>query len=468
MSVRIFGHYISLPLLLLIVGEALLFIAAVYFAAAARFLEVGFPLQSPSGSAPWLFPRAALYALVLSGVMVSFGLYSSALYKGGREYRVRFLASFPVAALAMAIIFYVIQEQFIGRIVLALSLVFSLLGAAFIRAIFFRIVGHKALKRRVLVLGSGSRAAEVMVLLDALGAEAGCTLVGFVRCEDEQPQVEAAKLVGDCRALRALVNKHFVNEIVVGVRERRGHLSMSDLLQCKLEGVSVVDLPTFFERETGCVQLNSLSTSWMVYSEGFARSGTQKVLKRAFDIWISAGMLVIALPLMLLAALAIWIGTGGPILYRQKRIGEVGRVFEILKFRTMRVDAEQDGIAQWAHRKDHRITRVGKFLRVTRIDELPQLVNVLRGEMSFVGPRPERPTFVSELSEKVPYYASRHSVKPGITGWAQVRCPYGSSVDDSVRKLQFDLYYVKNHSLFLDLLILVQTAHVVLFGGGAR
>jgi sugar transferase (PEP-CTERM system associated) len=229
-----------------------------------------------------------------------------------------------------------------------------------------------------------------------------------------------------------------------------------------------VDLPTFFERETGYVQLNSLSASWMIFSEGFSRTGFQKVLKRIFDISASVAMLIATLPVMLAAALAIWHETGRPILYRQKRVGESGRIFEILKFRSMRVGAEHDGVPRWAKKDDDRVTRVGRFLRITRIDELPQLINVLRGDMSFVGPRPERPPFVSELSRKVPFYASRHSVKPGITGWAQIRYPYGASVDDAVQKLQFDLYYVKNHSLFLDLVILLQTTQVVLFGQGAR
>jgi len=206
----------------------------------------------------------------------------------------------------------------------------------------------------------------------------------------------------------------------------------------------------------------------MIYSMGFGRSGFQQILKRVFDVWVSGAMLIATLPVMLFATLAIWLETGRPILYRQKRVGECGEVFEILKFRSMRADAEKDGVARWAKENDDRVTRVGKLLRLTRIDELPQLFNVLRGDMSFVGPRPERPPFVNELSRKVPFYASRHSVKPGITGWAQIRYPYGASVDDAVYKLQFDLYYVKNHSLFLDLVILFQTAQVVLFGQGAR
>jgi sugar transferase (PEP-CTERM system associated) len=469
-SIRIFGHYVSLPLLLLMLAEGAIHVGATYLAGMLRFLDAHFLLLSPTGDPLVLFPRAVLYATIMLGVMIAFGLYGSALYKETREYKVRFFASFPAAALAMMIVFYLVPQSFLGRGILAMSLAFSMLFTMVTRALLFRMVGNDTLKRRVLVLGSGSRAAEVDALVGRLGAGAGFHLVGFVRCGDEQSNVNRLKLLpGDCHSLRELVRLHRVNEIVVGVRDRRnGNLSMERLLECRLDGVNVVDLPTFFERETGYVQLNSLSASWMVFSQGFAKNGFDKLVKRAFDICVSATMLVAALPTMLLAALAIWLETGRPILYRQKRIGESGRAFEILKFRSMRVDAEKDGVARWAQMNDDRVTRVGKFIRATRIDELPQLINVLYGEMSFVGPRPERPPFVSALSKKVPYYASRHSVKPGITGWAQVRYPYGSSVDDAVSKLQFDLYYVKNHSLFLDLLILAQTAHVVLFGRGAR
>ena len=464
MSVRIFGHYVSLPLLLLMLAEAAIHVGAVYLAVTLRFLGFGFQLYI-EGSPTSLFPRALLYAVVMLGIMTAFGLYGSALHKKDREYHARFLASFPASAVVMVIIFYVIPTSVLGRAVMALSLLFSFILAALAREVFFRVVGHEALKRRVLVLGSGSRAGAVEALLDKLGPAAGFHLVGFVQCGDGQTSLDKGKLLGDCTALRALVERHRVDEVVVGVRDRRnGYFPMSKLLECKLDGLSIVDLATFFERETGHVQLNSLSASWMVFSEGFSNSGLQKILKRFFDICVSSLLLAVTLPIALTAAVAIWFETGWPILYRQKRVGESGRVFEILKFRSMRVDAEKDGVARWAKKNDDRITRVGKYLRVTRIDELPQLINVMRGDMSFVGPRPERPPFVSELSRKVPFYVTRHSVKPGITGWAQIRYPYGASVDDAVRKLQFDLYYVKNQSLFLDLIILLQTAQVVLFG----
>ena len=401
--------------------------------------------------------------------MTAFGLYGSALNKKDREYHARFLASFPAGAVVMAIIFYIIPTSVLGRSLMALSLFFSFTLTALAREVFFRVVGYEALKRRVLVLGSGSRAAGVEALLDKLGPSAGFRLVGFVQCGEGQSSMEKSKLLGDCTVLRTLVEQHRVDEIVVGVRDRRnGYFPTSRLLECKLDGVGIVDLPTFYERETSYVQLNSLSASWMIFSEGFAKTSFQEVLKRVFDVFVSVTMLVATLPVMIVAVLAIWHETGRPILYRQKRVGESGRIFEILKFRSMREDAEKDGVARWANKNDDRVTRVGKYLRLTRIDELPQLINVLRGDMSFVGPRPERPPFVTELARKVPFYASRHSVKPGITGWAQIRYPYGASVDDAVNKLQFDLYYVKNHSLFLDLVILLQTAQVVLFGRGAR
>lgn len=469
MSIRVFGHYVSLPLLLLMLAEVIIHISAVYLAGTVRFLTLDFQLLSPDRIVVSVMPRALLYALIMLVIMTAFGLYGSQLKNDRREYKVRFIASFPAAAVAMAIIFYSIPESVLGRGIMALSLLFSFFGMLLTRAVFFGALGHDALKRRVLVIGTGSRAFEVEGLLERLGPTAGFQLVGFVPCGDVRHQPARSQLLGDCKSLRALVREHRVDEIVVGVRDRRnGHLSMQELFECKLEGVSIVDLPTFFERETGLIQLVSLSKSWLVYSEGFYRSFRRRLFKQIFDVCASGIMLIVTLPVMLLGALAIWLETGGPVLYRQTRIGERGRAFEILKFRSMRVDAEKDGIAQWARKNDDRITRVGRFLRLTRIDELPQLVNVLRGDMSFVGPRPERPRFVTEISRDVPVYTTRHSVKPGITGWAQIRYPYGASVDDAVKKLQFDLYYVKNHSLFLDLVIMFQTAQVVLFGTGAR
>jgi sugar transferase (PEP-CTERM system associated) len=253
------------------------------------------------------------------------------------------------------------------------------------------------------------------------------------------------------------------------VREQRGGvLPMDDLLACRLSGVPVTSLVGFLERVKGVVPLESLKASWLIYGDGFRQGRIRAFIKRAFDVVVSATLLVLTAPIMVLTAAGIMLESAGPVIYRQQRVGRAGVTFDVLKFRSMHLDAEGDGTPRWAAANDNRVTWVGRIIRRARIDELPQLLNVLKGEMSFVGPRPERPYFVAQLGESIPFYALRLSVKPGITGWAQVRHQYCASVEDTARKLEYDLYYVKNHSLFLDLVILIETVRVVLFGEGAR
>jgi sugar transferase (PEP-CTERM system associated) len=273
----------------------------------------------------------------------------------------------------------------------------------------------------------------------------------------------------DHGALKRSVEELRVSEIVVAVRERRGGvLPLRQLLDSKLQGIKVMDLQSFYEREQGILRIDSMRASWMIFGDGFGHGITRDVIKRFFDVFVSMALIVATLPLLVIAMVAIVLESGWPILYSQERVGQGGRRFFIYKLRTMRQDAEADGTPRWAGVGDKRVTRIGAVLRKTRIDELPQLWNVLKGDMSFVGPRPERPFFVEQLTERIPFYDVRHSVKPGVTGWAQVRYPYGASIDDGMFKLQYDLYYVKNHSLFLDLMILVETLQVVLLGKGAR
>jgi sugar transferase (PEP-CTERM system associated) len=260
-----------------------------------------------------------------------------------------------------------------------------------------------------------------------------------------------------------------IHEIIVAVRQQRGGvLPLRALLDCRLKGVQVTDLARFFERVHGQVPIESLKVSWLIYGDGYRQNLVRNFVKRVFDIVASCGLLVAAAPVMVLAASMIALESGGPIIYRQERVGRGGRTFTVLKFRSMSRDAEKDGKATWAVANDTRVTRVGRLLRRTRIDELPQLINVMKGEMSFVGPRPERPEFVAMLTEQIPFYAVRNSVKPGLTGWAQVRYSYGATIEQSVKKLEYDLYYVKNHTLLLDLVILLETVRVVLLGEGAR
>jgi sugar transferase (PEP-CTERM system associated) len=326
--------------------------------------------------------------------------------------------------------------------------------------------------RRVLIVGTGPDALQVWN--DMRGGEqwAGYQVVGFLPTA-ESGALETAgagvKVFERERSVPDLVREHRVNEIIVAVREQRGGgVPMDQLLDCRIHGVPIMDLAGFYERTKAEVPVDSLKASWLVYGDGFVQGRARALTKRVFDIVSSAALLIVAAPVMVLTALAIRLDSRGPIIYRQERVGLGGEGFMCLKFRSMRTDAEKDGVARWASKNDSRITRVGAFIRKTRIDELPQLISVLRGEMSMVGPRPERPTFVSQLRGAIPYYDLRHTVKPGLTGWAQVRFSYGASLDDARKKHQYDLYYVKNNSLVLDLLVLIETVSVVLFREGAH
>lgn len=461
--VRIFRHYIPVQLVLLALLEGALLFGAMYLGVTLRFGREDLPTIGP------IYPRALVFAAVMLSAMTTLGLYIRETPKGNWLYYARFMASFVLGWVAMTLIFYIAPGLFLGRGAFALAFAFGFAGTVFARVVFYRVVDQEMLRRRVVVLGTGSRAAEVGKLLRDNPAGHKFQLVGYLPHDGLQHHVDADLILRDNSPLIAIVHKYLVDEVVVGVRDRRnGKLSMPDLLECKLEGVAITDLSTFFERETGHVQLDCLNPSWMVFSDGFRRSSYKNIVKRLFDIGVSCALLVLTLPVMMVTALLVYLESGKPIFYQQQRMGECGHLFKILKFRSMRPDAERTGSPQWATQGDSRVTRVGKIIRILRIDELPQILNVLRGDMSFVGPRPERPYFVRELAKQIPHYLNRHTVKPGITGWAQIRYPYGASTEDAAKKLQYDLYYVKNHSLFLDLIVLFQTAQVVLFGKGAR
>jgi sugar transferase (PEP-CTERM system associated) len=461
--VRVFRHYVPVQLLLLAALEAATLFASMYLGVALRF--AGHDIDELGA----IYPRAIAFSAVMLGCLTAFGFYMRETPKGNWSYYARFMAAFLVGWVVMTLVFYIYPGLFLGRGAFGLAFFFAFSGTALGRMVFFRVVDQQALQRRVLVLGAGTRAAEVGKLLRANPSGHKFHLVGYLPIRDSEHAVEPSEILTEKRPLLSIVHKYAVDEVVVGIRDRRnGGLCMSDLLECKLEGVTVTDLSTFFERETGHVQLDSLNPSWMVFSDGFQRGSYKTVVKRGFDVAVSLLLLLLTLPIMALTAVLIYLETGLPIFYRQERVGECGQVFKILKFRSMRQDAERAGAPQWARQNDDRVTRVGRVIRLLRIDELPQIFNVLKGDMSFVGPRPERPFFVQELAKQIPFYLNRHTVKPGITGWAQIRYPYGASVQDAMRKLQYDLYYAKNYSLFLDLIILFQTAQVILFGKGAR
>ena len=321
---------------------------------------------------------------------------------------------------------------------------------------------------RVLIYGAGEAAAMAAQTLRS--SDPHLRVVGHLMGPNESNIVVPRELVVRAEAsLPEIAEMVDADEIVVALSERRGgSMSLRELLDCKISGIRVTDLNSHFERCLGQIRLEYLNASWLIFGGGFDQGFVRTSIKRLFDVAASLVLLVVALPVMLVAAIAIALESPGGVFYRQERTGLGGRAFNVIKFRSMRSDAEKDGTPQWAQKNDARVTRVGQFMRKTRIDELPQLINVLKGEMSMVGPRPERPFFVEQLTREIPFYAVRHSIKPGVTGWAQVRCEYGASVDETKSKLQYDLYYVKNHSLFLDLIVMLETVGVVLTGKGAR
>jgi len=465
--IRIFKHYMPTSLLVLGVVEAALLFLSMYAGVAVRFFghlndvaEVGSVLP--------IYPKALAFTITMSGIMVAMGLYQREHQQQAWHYA-RLGVSFLVGLVAMTLVFYAVPALFLGRGAFGIAYVIAFLEIACARPVYFSMTHYAANKRRILVLGTGTRAAKVDALEKTSGGRQGFQVVGYLPLNSAHHFVEKDKILADIGPLCAIAKKYRADEIVVGVRDRRGGgLPIDDVLACKLSGIDIVDLPSFFERETGCVQLQSMNPSWMIFSDGFDRGSFRDVNKRLFDMLISSVLLVISLPIMMITAMLVRFDSPGPIFYRQERVGQGGKTFHVLKFRSMRIDAERDGKPRWASQDDERITRVGRVIRKLRIDELPQIFNVLKGEMSFVGPRPERPFFVEQLSQQIPYFICRHNVKPGITGWAQIRYSYGASVEDAVEKLQYDLYYVKNHSLFLDLVVLFQTAQVILFGKGAR
>jgi sugar transferase (PEP-CTERM system associated) len=342
-------------------------------------------------------------------------------------------------------------------------------GILAVRAVLFKSSESRLLESRILFLGSGQLARECADLATNNGGYHKYDVVGFVPMPEEKAVVPASSILPIGKSLVSIARECGASEIVVAVQNRRGgSFPIRELLDCKLNGIKVVDSATFFEREACQIRVDSLQPSWFVFGTGFDQGFLRSLVKRAFDLFASMLIFIVTLPVTAVTALLIYLEDGAPIFYRQERVGEDGYTFMVLKFRSMRKDAEKDGAPKWASTGDPRTTRVGRVIRKLRIDEIPQILNVLKGEMSFVGPRPERPFFVEQLCEQVPYYNMRHSIKPGITGLAQVRYQYGASVEDAVHKLQYDLYYVKNNSLFLDLLILLDTLQVVLLSKGSR
>ena len=468
MRVRILGQYIPASLAALAVIEALVCFLAVYVAVCIRF-QVGFSgLPELVGEFGPLWPRGVAFSATVVTCLLAFGLYNSRQRTQLSGTLARLLLALLVSSCIFAAVFYVFPSRHLFRGVAGLAVVLSVCGVLTSRLIFARVADEEIFKRRVLVYGAGYAAAALTGMRRTADGNA-FALVGFVPSLGEERAVPGERVLEYDGDLCALCEQLAVTEVVVAMDDRRRGFPIPELLECRLAGVDVTELLTFLERETGRVRIDLLNPSWMIFGQGFKRDPLRIFSSRAIDVLASLAVLVVALPAMILTFFAIKIEDGwqAPALYRQARVGLGGSVFKVVKFRSMRQDAELNG-AQWAQQGDPRVTRVGAIIRKLRIDELPQVFNVLRGHMSFVGPRPERPEFVAQLAERIPYYVQRHCVKPGITGWAQLCYPYGSSETDALEKLQYDLYYIKNNSLLFDLAILIQTAEVVLFSKGAR
>ena len=471
--VTIFKHHIPTWSLLEMVADFLLCFFAVVLAA-DRLPDVSFAAPSQALASFVVLPVAVGFSVFMALLYSFVGLYRTGTTQVGLRivFGRALMAMFMGSCIAYAALQALGDERF-AFLLLLYAVPVMTLGIVAVRGVGY--LGRRSAfgARRVLIVGTGPEARKVAAELESSHALPH-VLVGFYPVLPaargaHPPQDMSAPVFSTTLSIDELALEHRVDEIIVAMREQRGvGLPMDQLLASRIRGIPVIDLAGFSERTRGEVPIDSLKASWLVYGHGFVQGALRTAIKRDFDVAVSLLLLLITFPIMVLAAIAIKLDSRGPILYLQERVGLRGRSFMCPKFRSMAADAEGDGVPRWAVKNDSRVTRVGAVLRACRIDELPQLVSVLRGEMSLVGPRPERPAFVRQLQAQIPFYDIRHSVKPGITGWAQVRYRYGASIEDARRKHQFDLYYVKNHSLFLDLLVLVETVSVVLFREGSR
>ena len=453
---RIFRHYISGVAFLLFLGDISVILAAFYVT------EI---------SAPWAGSASLVARFIEVATVITFVLYLGDLYQprrgyGRREMMAHLLICHSAAALVIATVGFAVPPLRLSRSAFLGIFLLTTPGLMIWRAALFGRWSQHQLTVRVLVLGTG-QVGHLISELEPTSARP-FQIIGFL---DDAPGAsemvpDGHMLLGKIQDLDVLVEETRPDIIVVAQLDRRGCFPTKPLLECRLRGIRVEDWPAFYEKATGKILVTAMRPSWLIFSDGFVKTPRTEIVKRLFDVSASLLGVILSAPLMVIAAIAIKLESPGPVLYRQPRLGKNGCVFILNKFRSMRRDAEKETGPIWSTEHDPRVTRIGAMLRRTRVDELPQLFNVLFGQMSFIGPRPERPEFVEKLQEQIPYYMERLAVKPGITGWAQVKYRYGSSIEDAVEKLQYDLYYIKNLSLFLDLLIVLNTVQVILFARG--
>ena len=474
-TVKLFNHHVRTSYLYLLVFEFGILFFSAYAGVYLRFQKLQWqpPIEDLEN-----FPlKALIFSVILLVAMIAMGQYQSPGPRGKFLFTailIRVFISLALGTLALFIIYYLFPQFYIGRGIFALALAFNLLLITAVRMIFYATADGRGLRRRILVIGAGKLATAILEKRDNRRAlvphNATYVIHGFVHIGDEKPQIPDEFLVRPGEDLASYCDNYEIDEVVLAIGDRRKTMPVNSLLDCKLSNINVIDFVAFWEREHGMLRIDMLNPSWMIFCDGCIQAGFSRVVYRLFDLVMSSLILIIMLPILIVVALLIYLENGfkGPVFYKQTRVGLNDKPFELLKFRSMVVNAESDGKAKWADKDDNRITWVGKFIRKVRIDELPQIINIFKGDMSLVGPRPERPEFVAELEKSIPYYYIRHSVKPGLAGWAQLKYPYGASEQDTYNKLQYDLFYVKNHSFLLDVLVLLQTVEVIILGKGAR
>lgn len=447
---------------ILIAGDFLLAILAQYCGFGVRFSTISSLEQYPAAG----LVNALFFACTLLLTSSISELYGKGHYIVGKGALARVIVSLGLALIIFVILYILAPQIMVGRGVIAISLGFFGIFQFLWHAYYPFLLRFPGVSSNVLILGTGDLAAQIEKTFDSKNHN--YIFSGFVRPVNETSIVNETKILGDIGDLVQIALNCNTHKIVIALTEQRGVLPVGDLLKCRFHGIDVVDSMSFYEEMTGKVLVKTVNPGWFIYSSGFDIDLFALYSKRFLDITFSLIGIALSWPLMIMVAVAVKLDSPGPLLFRQVRVGKNENIFEVLKFRTMREDAERQTGAVWAVTDDPRVTRVGKFLRKTRLDEIPQFFNVLKGDMAFVGPRPERPEFVLELYQLLPYYTKRHALKPGVTGWAQVKYPYGASVEDALEKLNYDLYYIKNYSIFLDIVIIMETVQVVLFGKGAR
>ena len=459
--IKLFNHYLHRRTLMYVFFDLGLVVLAVMAA-------IGWQSRDMASVMPAAISSAFLLGIGMLAVNSGLGFYQRVHNRTLTASRARAILALMLLLALAVFVFGLFPLQLENRRAFAWAVAGSLVVVIALRLFAMHSTSQSMVRTRILVFGTGTRAKLVGRSLKR--ADPSVDLVGYFAGPNEAvTEVSAWGILTPDKSLTDIVVDEGVDEIVVALAERRGgSMPLRELLDCKLHGVRVVDIATHFEKTLGQIRLDSVNPGWLIFGDGFNQGMARTLVKRFLDIVFASVLIILAAPLMLVTGILILVESGGPILYLQERVGLNGRLFNVIKFRSMRTDAEKDGRPQWAQAGDSRVTRIGKIIRKLRIDELPQLFTVLVGDMSLVGPRPERPYFVDQLTQEIPYYSVRLSVKPGLTGWAQVRYHYGATMEDSAEKLQYDLYYVKNHTWFLDLVVLFETIGVVLTGKGAQ